>query len=214
MTDDVGPVKMDFEEVLVMPDIPVRPNHSIPTVTAIILILGGAMVAYAAYSSFVLDEQFTDAQEDQLATQFNESSNGQFDVSKEDMQSYDDNFSNSDYKEWSAVLFSSSALFLLTAGWLLFKKDQRGIRLGLLGAVILTATNLWGSSASKEAGLHLPEIASLTMTTMYYIYACCGLFCTVAAVMPMLFASGRAALSSDSVQLTTFNTATFGVEEE
>jgi len=204
MSDEIGSVRMDDEEVLVMPEIPVRPNHSIPTVTAIILILGALMVGYAAYSSFVLDEQFTEAQEEQLANQFNES--GTFNISKEDMGQYDHSFSNSKYKVWSGPLFASSAISLIIGGVLLYKGDRRGIRLGLVGAVILTATNLWGSSASKEAANHLPEIASLTFATMYYIYACCGLFCTMVAVMPLFFASGRAALSSPSLHLAIEDT--------
>ena len=50
MSDEIGSVMMDSEEVLIMPEIPVRANHSIPAVTAIILLLGAAMVGFAAYN--------------------------------------------------------------------------------------------------------------------------------------------------------------------
>ena len=202
MSDKIGSVRMDFEEEIVMPVSPVRANQSIPTVTAIILILGAVIVGYTAYTSFVLDEQFTEEQEEQLATQFTDSGDGQFNVSKDDMEEYDDNFSNSKYKTWSGTLLSSSALFLLTGGILLYKGDRRGIYLGLVGAVILTSTSLWASSASEEAAQHLPEVISITIVVMYYLYACCGVFCVMSAVMPMFFASGRAALSSPLVSFT------------
>ena len=207
MSDEIGSVMMDAEEVLIMPEIPVRPNHSIPTVTAIILLLGAAMVGYAAFNAFMTDELFSEADETQLADQFTESD---ADVTQEDLQQYDEDFSNSPYGKWNGLLFSASTLCLIGGGILLLRGDRRGIHSGALGAFILTSANLWGSSASKEAATHLPEIASLTFATMYYIYACCGLFCLTSAVMPMLFASGRAALTSPSANLAVENL----VEEE
>ena len=88
MSDEIGSVMMDADEALVMPVIPVRPNHSIPTVTAIILFLGAAMVGYAAYNAFTTDELYSEADESQLADQFTESD---ADVTQEDLQHYDEN---------------------------------------------------------------------------------------------------------------------------
>ena len=207
MSDEIGSVMMDSEEELVMPEIPVRANHMIPTVTAIILLLGAAMVGYAAYNSFTNDELYSEADVEQLAKQFTESD---ADVTQEDLQKYDEDFSNSTYGTWSGVLFSLSTLCLILGGVFLLRGDRRGIHSGALGAFILISANLWGGSASNEAATHLPEIASLTFATLYYIYACCGLFCMTSAVMPMLFASGRAALAPPSANLAVVNT----VEEE
>ena len=207
MSDEIGSVMMDSEEVLIMPEIPVRANHSIPAVTAIILFLGAAMVGFAAYNSFMNDELYSEADEEQLAKQFTESD---ADVTQEDLQKYDEDFSNSTYGTWSGVLFSLSTLCLILGGVFLLRGDRRGIHSGALGAFILISANLWGGSASNEAATHLPEIASLTFATLYYIYACCGLFCMTSAVMPMLFASGRAALAPPSANLAVVNT----VEEE
>ena len=207
MSDEIGSVMMDSEEVLIMPEIPVRANHSIPAVTANILLLGAAMVGFAAYNSFMNDELYSEADEEQLAKQFTESD---ADVTQEDLQKYDEDFSNSTYGTWSGVLFSLSTLCLILGGVFLLRGDRRGIHSGALGAFILISANLWGGSASNEAATHLPEIASLTFATLYYIYACCGLFCMTSAVMPMLFASGRAALAPPSANLAVVNT----VEEE
>ena len=207
MSDEIGSVMMDSEEVLIMPEIPVRANHSIPAVTAIILLLGAAMVGFAAYNSFMNDELYSEADEEQLAKQFTESD---ADVTQEDLQKYDEDFSNSTYGTWSGVLFSLSTLCLILGGVFLLRGDRRGIHSGALGAFILISANLWGGSASNEAATHLPEIASLTFATLYYIYACCGLFCMTSAVVPMLFASGRAALAPPSANLAVVNT----VEEE
>ncbi len=204
MSDEIGSVMMDADEALVMPVIPVRPNHSIPTVTAIILFLGAAMVGYAAYNAFTTDELYSEADESQLADQFTESD---ADVTQEDLQHYDENFSNSTYGKWNGLLFSASTVCLIGGGILLLRGDRRGIHSGVLGALTLISANLWGGSASKEAATHLPEIASLTFATMYYIYACCGLFCMTSALMPMLFASGRAALPSPSADVVVENTS-------
>ena len=165
------------------------------------------MVGFAAFNSFTADELYSEADEAQLAEQFTESD---ADVTQEDLQKYDEDFSNSTYGTWSGVLFSLSTLCLILGGVFLLRGDRRGIHSGALGAFILISANLWGGSASNEAATHLPEIASLTFATLYYIYACCGLFCMTSAVMPMLFASGRAALAPPSANLAVVNT----VEEE
>jgi hypothetical protein len=200
MSDEIGSVMMDGEEELVMPEIPIRPNPSIPTVTAIILLLGAAMVGFATYSSFMSDELFTEADEAQLATQFTESG-ANVTVTQEDLAQYDDQFSNSTYGTWSSLLLLLSTGSLLGGGILLLRGDRRGIHSGALGAFLLISVNMWASSASTEAATHLPEITSLTFATMYYIYACCGLFCLTSAVIPMLFASGRAALAVSPINL-------------
>jgi hypothetical protein len=201
MSDEIGSVMMDVEEVLVMPEIPIRPNHSIPTVAAIILLLGAAMVGFAAYGSFMSDELFTEADETQLAKQFTES---EANVTQEDLAQYDDHFSNSTYGNWSGIILLLSTGSLLAGGVLLLRGNRRGIHCGALGALLLISVNLWAGSASNEAATHLPEIASLTFATMYYIYACCGFFCLTSAVIPMLFSSGRAALPKTSTNLVSF----------
>ena len=204
MSDEIGSVMMDVEEALVMPEIPVRPNHSIPAVTAVILLLGAAMVGYATFQAITTDELFSEADETQLAEQFTESD---ADVTQEDLQQYDEEFSKSTYGKVKGLLFLASTVCLIGGGVLLFRGDRRGIHSGALGAFILISANLWGGSASNEAATHLPEIASLTFATMYYIYACCGLFCMTSAVMPMLFASGRAALTLPSADLVVEDTS-------
>ena len=200
MSDEIGSVMMDGEEDLIMPEIPIRPNQSIPTVAAIILLLGAAMVGFATYSSFMSDELFTEADETQLANQFTES---EANVTQEDLAQYDDQFSDSTYATWSSILLLLSTSSLLAGGILLLRGNRKGIQSGALGALLLISVNIWAGSASQEAATHLPEIASLTFATMYYIYACCGLFCLTSAMMPMLFASGRAALAPVPTNLLT-----------
>ena len=198
MSDEIGSVMMDGDEVLIMPEIPIRPNQSIPTVAAIILLLGAAMVGFGTYSSFMSDELFTEADETQLANQFTES---EANVTQEDLAQYDNQFSNSTYGTWSSILLLLSTSSLLAGGILLLRGNRKGIQIGASGALLLMGVNIWAGSASQEAATHLPEIASLTFATMYYIYACCGLFCLTSAMMPMLFASGRAALAPASTNL-------------
>ena len=193
MDDEIGSVMMDVEEELVMPDIPVRPNAAIPTSVGLMMILGGLLVAYAAFNAFATSEMFAPADEEQLATQFTQSG---AEVSPEDIGQYDDDFSSSTYSKWNGLLFSATSLCLTGGGILLYRGDRRGVHLSAGGAALLIISNIWGSMTSQEAAAHLPEVAALTFATMYYIYACCGLFCLTSAGLPLLFASGRAALSS------------------
>ena len=193
MSDKIGSVMMDVEEELVMPDIQIRPNTAIPAVVGVMMILGGLMAGYAAFSAFAGSEMFTSADEEQLAGQFTDSG---AEVTPDDIEQYDDNFSTSTYRDWNGLLFTVSSIGLLGGGVLMYKGDRRGVWMSLGGAGLLIVSNVWGSMASQDAASHLPEVAQLTFVTMYYIYACCGLYCLSSAGLPMLFASGRAALKS------------------
>ena len=193
MDDEIGSVMMDTEEELVMPEIPIRPNKSIPAAVGVMMIIGGLMVAYAAFNAFAASEMFSPEDEVQLANQFTDSGS---DVTPEDIEQYDENFSSSTYSDWNGLLFTVTSLCLIGGGALLLRGNRRGISLSLGGAALVILSNVWGSMACQDAASHLPEVAELTFMTMYYIYACCGLFCLSAAGLPMMFASGRAALSS------------------
>ena len=52
MDNEIGSVMMDLEEELVMPEIPIRPNTAIPAAVGVMMIIGGLMVAYAAFNAF------------------------------------------------------------------------------------------------------------------------------------------------------------------
>ena len=110
MSDEIGSVMMDVEEALVMPEIPVRPNPNIPAVTAVILLLGAAMVGYATFQAITTDELFSEADETQLAEQFTESD---ADVTQEDLQQYDEDFSKSTYGKVKGLLFLASTVLSL-----------------------------------------------------------------------------------------------------
>ncbi len=191
MDDEIGSVMLDIEEELIMPEIPIRPNTAIPAAVGVMMILGGLMVGYAAFSAFGSSEMFTSADEEQLANQFTESG---AEVTSDDIEQYDDKFSSSVYRDWNGLLFTVSSICLLGGGVLMYKGNRRGVSMSLCGAGLLIISNAWGSMTSQDASSHLPEVVQLTFVSMYYIYACCGLFCLSSAGLPMLFASGRAAL--------------------
>ena len=193
MDDEIGSVMMDVEEELVMPEIPIRPNTAIPAAVGVMMIIGGLMVAYAAFNAFVMNEMFSADDEEQLANQFSDTG---AEITPEDINQYDDNFSSSAYRDWNGFLFTASALSLIGGGVQLYRGIRRGVKTSLSGAGRRIISNVWGSMTSQEAASHLPEVAQLTFVTMYYIYACCGLFCLSSAALPMMFASGRAALST------------------
>ena len=60
MDEEIGSVMMDVEEELVMPEIPIRPNNSIPTAIGIMLIIGSLLAGFLALGSggvYLLDDQ-------------------------------------------------------------------------------------------------------------------------------------------------------------
>ena len=113
MDDEIGSVMMDTEEVLVMPEIPIRPNKSIPAAVGVMMIIGGLMVAYAAFNAFAASEMFSPEDEEQLANQFTDSG---YDVTPEDIEQYDENFSSSTYSDWNGLLFTVTSLCLIGGG--------------------------------------------------------------------------------------------------
>ena len=163
MDDEIGSVMMDTEEELVMPEIPIRPNKSIPAAVGVMMIIGGLMVAYAAFNAFAASEMFSPEDEEQLANQFTDSGS---DVTPEDIEQYDENFSSSTYSDWNGLLFTVTSLCLIGGGALLLRGNRRGISLSLGGAALVILSNVWWSMASQDAASHLPEVAELTFITM------------------------------------------------
>ena len=148
MDDEIGSVMMNVEEELVMPEIPIRPNTAIPAAVGVMMIIGGLMVAYAAFNAFAMSEMFNADDEEQLANQFSETG---AEITPEDINQYDDNFSSSTYRDWNGFLFTGSALSLIGGGVQLYRGNRRGVKTSLSGAGLLIISNVWGSMTSQEA---------------------------------------------------------------
>ena len=104
MQDRLGSIMMSDEEVLIMPEIPVRPNPSIPVAAAVIMILGGLLVGYAAYNAFFADELFSPTDESQLAQQFTDA-DPSANITQEDIAEYDSNFSTKRFTQTFCLTF-------------------------------------------------------------------------------------------------------------
>jgi hypothetical protein len=205
MSDEIGSVMMDAEEELVAPEIPIRPNAAIPITAAVILLLGAMMTAYSGITTLLTNGDLSDDEIDNLVEAFNES---EANVSGEQLRQYSEDVQDSLYSKVSPFLDIGIAGLLATGGILLLRGERRGVRIGASGAGLVVLTSLWSAWIKHQAAANLPQVVALTFTTMSVLFAICGLFCLGAAFLPLMFASGRAALSSPTLL------ETLSIEEE
>jgi hypothetical protein len=196
---------MDAEEELVAPEIPIRPNAAIPITAAVILLLGAMMTAYSGITTLLTNGDLSDDEIDNLVEAFNES---EANVSGEQLRQYSEDVQDSLYSKVSPFLDIGIAGLLATGGILLLRGERRGVRIGASGAGLVVLTSLWSAWIKHQAAANLPQVVALTFTTMSVLFAICGLFCLGAAFLPLMFASGRAALSSPTLL------ETLSIEEE
>ena len=193
---EIGTIIFDETETLVAPVVKARPNAAIPITSAIILIIGAIVTAIFGVTGLLSSEN-SDAQIEDIATNFNESV--EENVTAEDMNLYFDEFENSTHGKVSNYVLLVASGLMGAGGVMLFRGERRGIRFGASGSGLFMFTFVWGAWTSNGAATHLPKTIALTLTIFQFIFVLCGLFCLTAAFLPLMLASGRAALSSQTI---------------
>ncbi len=196
---EIGSITFDETETLVAPKMKVRPNAAIPITGAIILIVG-AIVSGLIGITGIFSSGTSDSDVEQFQKNFNESI--EENVTIEDMELYFDDLENSAHGTASNYLLLIAAGLMCVGGVLLFRGERRGVQFGASGSGFFVFSFVWGAWTSKQAATHLPEAVALTLTAAQIVFALCGLFCLGAAFLPLMFASGRAALSTQTLMET------------
>ncbi|MDP6906755.1 MAG: hypothetical protein QF440_05000 [Candidatus Thalassarchaeaceae archaeon] len=196
---DIGSVIFDESETLVVPKPKVRPNAAIPITSAIILFLGALISGYSGVTG-LLSDGYDDDYIHQLYEQFNGTTDEN--LTQDDIRMYVEEIENSSYSKISSYVDIIVAVLLVIGGVLLFRGNRKGVQYGTSGAGIMTVSYIWSGFTSHQASSHLPKVVALTFTTVSFVMIFCGLFCLGAAFLPLMFASGRAALSHKTLMET------------
>lgn len=196
---EIGSITFDETETLVAPKMKVRPNAAIPITSAVILIIGAIVTGLIGITG-IFSSGTSDSDVEQFQKNFNESV--EENVTLEDMEQYFGDLEDSSHGKVSNYLLLVAAGLMGIGGVLLFRGEKPGIRFGASGSGLFVVSFLWGAWTSKQAATHLPKTVSLTLTAAQFVFAFCGLFCLSAAFLPLMFASGRAALTTETLMET------------
>ena len=184
MSDEIGSVMMDGDEVLIMPEIPIRPNNAIPVAIGILLILGAMLAGILAFGSaavFLVDEQM------RADGGFTDEQNRTFDMMKE-----------SGMATTFTILYGSMSLGLVVAGFMLIRKNPSGVKVGVAAGSIFFLANIietvWIHLIAADYGFE----ATIGWTGIIMEFTC-GAFCIALPLVATLIPEGRAALYRESV---------------
>ena len=188
MSDEIGSVMMDGDEVLIMPEIPIRPNNAIPVAIGILLILGAMLAGILAFGSaavFLVDEQM------RADGGFTDEQNRTFDMMKE-----------SGMASTFTILYGSMSLGLVVAGFMLIRKNPSGVKVGVAAGSIFFIANIietvWIHLIAADYGFE----ATIGWTGIIMEFTC-GAFCIALPLVATLIPEGRAALYRESVIMTS-----------
>ncbi len=192
--DEIGSVMLsEGEPELVAPEIEVQPNAAMVTVATVILIIGAMLTSYNAFFNLVDDEP-TDAELQMMIDGFEGTD---IEVTLEDMRQWSDSLYDSNYFTVLGIVEVIVTLCFAVGAFFLIRRNRIGIYVGGGGAGLYTAAGLWGSWIMFDAASELPSILSTTFGLTGVILSFCSLTCMAIIFLPLMFASGRAALPVD-----------------
>ena len=173
----------------VMPEIPIKPNNAIPVTIGVLLILGALAIGFSAYTN--LSTEGMSADEAQVMADALNSQGAE--LTGEQVQEYFDELADAGYFTTLGVIELVASLVLLTGGVLLLLKRKLGVWLGIGGGSLVLLDAIVGFVILS--GVEPPsELLSISMKLTSGVGIGCGLLCLALPFVPLLIATGRAAL--------------------
>ncbi|MEE2812744.1 MAG: hypothetical protein VX320_06435, partial [Candidatus Thermoplasmatota archaeon] len=146
-------------------------------------------------------DDYSDSDLEQLQTTFNETV--EENITVEDVELYYDEVSSSTHGKIGNIMILIASSLMVVGGIFLFQGYRSGVRYGAGGSGLYIITFSWGALVSYHASTHLPKPIAWTLIIWPSgLFAFCGLCCLWAAFLPLMFASGRAALSMQTLMET------------
>ena len=197
--DDLGPVRMPesgFDTAPSMPAIPIKPNPAIPVVVGLLLMLGGLMLGFSAYSNLFGGSEAAETQAAETAESIN-SAGG--DLSEQDVIDYFEALDAAGYYTTLGIIESLACVTLLCGGVMLLRRMRIGIRVGIAGGALVAVDAIVGLVLLN--GIEPPDpFLAISMKILSAVYVVCGLLCMALPLMPLLISSGRAALLPSTIE--------------
>ncbi|MBJ24298.1 MAG: hypothetical protein CMB64_06470 [Euryarchaeota archaeon] len=207
--DEIGTMILSSDNLnssLIMPEIPIRPNSTIPKTIGILLLLGGLMISLfglTALSAHYLEMNY---EEQTKAYQLIG-----VDINAEELEKLDLKYKETNYYLITGLSQIFPGLLLILGGIQLFICKKTGVYTSITGGLMWFILNLfssyWGSSIDSDLGISLETQWDIIEATMCYI---CNIFCILLPLIPMFAPAGRAALSPQ----TSVTKSSFKFEEE
>ena len=173
----------------IMPEIPIKANKAIPITIGVCLILGSLLMGVSAYGNLT-----TGTISSEEATALADSLNLQgANLTSTEVTDYFAELQDDAYFTTLGIIESLAAIVLLAGGGLMIMGRRLGVWVGAGGAGLIIIDALVGMSIL--AGVESPDpLLSLSMKFVSAFFIGCGLFCLALPFIPLLVASGRAAL--------------------
>ena len=186
---DTGMPADVFSDEPVMPEIPIKPNNAIPVTIGVLLILGALAIGFSAYTN--LSTEGMSADEAQVMADALNSQGAE--LTGEQVQEYFDELADAGYFTTLGAIELVASLVLLAGGVLLLMKRKLGVWLGIGGGSLVLLDAIVGFVILS--GVEPPsELLSISMKLTSGVGIGCGLLCLALPFVPLLIATGRAAL--------------------
>lgn len=173
----------------IMPEVQIKPNKAIPITIGVCLILGSLLMGVSAYGNLTngaMPSEEADALADSLNIQG-------ANLTGSDVTDYFTELQDNGYFTTLGIIESLAAIVLLVGGALMIMGRRQGVWVGAGGAGLMLVDAFVGIRILT--GVESPDpLLSLSMKLVSAFFIGCGLFCLALPFIPLLLASGRAAL--------------------
>ncbi len=194
--DELGTVILSSQDIhssSIMPEIPIRPNTSIPKTIGVLMILGSLLVIFEGGGSILthFTELTTSGAEDQVELMKLIG----VDVTVDEFIQWDAEFKESNFHLITGAIKLCAGILILVGGIQLFLRKYIGIKISLSGGSLWFLTQVtsifWASAIESKIDISLATQWDVAVTAMCFI---CNAFCILLPLIPMLAPAGKAAL--------------------
>jgi len=194
----------DMNSNPIMPEIPIRPNNSIPITIGILIILGGLLVLFDGGGAIF--SHYSELTSSQAEDQVEILKLIGVDITVDEYLQWDSEFKESNYHLITGLIKFCAAIILLIGGLQLSLRKQMGINVSISGGVLWFLAQIisiyWATSIESNMDISLATQWDVAATTMCFI---CNAFCILLPLIPMFAPSAKAALTPIDQKIKSHN---------
>jgi len=194
----------DMNSNPIMPEIPIRPNNSIPITIGILIILGGLLVLFDGGGAIF--SHYSELTSSQAEDQVEILKLIGVDITVDEYLQWDSEFKESNYHLITGLIKFCAAIIILIGGLQLSLRKQMGINVSISGGVLWFLAQIisiyWATSIESNMNISLATQWDVAATAMCFI---CNAFCILLPLIPMFAPSAKAALTPIEQKIKSHN---------
>ena len=194
----------DMNSNPIMPEIPIRPNNSIPITIGILIILGGLLVLFDGGGAIF--SHYSELTSSQAEDQVEILKLIGVDITVDEYLQWDSEFKESNYHLITGLIKFCAAIIILIGGLQLSLRKQMGINVSISGGVLWFLAQIisiyWATSIESNMDISLATQWDVAATAMCFI---CNAFCILLPLIPMFAPSANAALTPIDQKINSHN---------